>query len=1328
MRNLVLSAIKVSTLEPAYNEQTSDPASSNGPQECIVAAAFDVDRGLIFAASEDAQFGVRIWRTSVDPCEWDAPVLCGFFSSIDPKVLSLRVIGESAQLVLVTRSGDTVTWQLDESGELISDPDIVGSVDSGILSVEWSPDDTLLVMITGDENLILMTSTFDVLSEAPLHTEDFGEDAPINVGWGAKETQFHGSIGRAHLKASPQSPTQIQENPSDGGLPRVSWRGDGAYFVVSSLARQTPQSSKGRVLRVYSNEARLQSTAEMIAGLEPSLSWRPSGNLIASTQKEIRAGPLDTQRTGKHGVVFFERNGLPHGGFNLRDDRNSRIKHLAWSSDSNVLAVLIERVDGDVVQLWTTGNYHWYLKQEISAPLSTRFTSINWHPEVSTRLLLTSPLQIIQQDYTWETCAGAEDTGCVGVIDGQKILLTPFRTQNVPPPMSSHQLLVNTPTDVLSGSLFLSQVPPHISLSQSHDLLAAVWQEGHVMIWALRTRITPGGGAVMNPNLIWSANLPRELYYCRQVLVSSENDDSEHRTISVAILGSDGSGNDRIVNHDFEHVGSSLESISATRSRTISLQQKNGRLIPHEVPGNLAWQAPDGSIFQVHREEESYSQICSFTEHCLSSQRVDAQLFVGLSAGGKIYAAIPNAESALLASNVNSFTVASGFVIFTTTSHDVQFAPLERVVAILTSGQGNGILSPTGDENKTGELASQAWQKRRVERGSKIVTAVPSTMSLVLQMPRGNLETINPRPMVMEVVKNDLDAGLWRKAFMACRKHRIDFSIIVEHNQDAFMAGIPAFVEQVEDVDYINLFLTSVGRSQLPAEVVADVCDSVRQDLEKRDLTKYVNSILTAYVVKSPPDHEAGLALLLHLRGVNPSLVEEAVKYIIFLVDADRLFDTALGMYDFSLVLMVAQHAQKDPREYLPFLRELRALPQYYQHFKIDDHLKRRAKALRSLSLAGPEYFQEALDYLDTYQLYDEALAIWQGTDKYMDVLGIYGAWLFDRHEYHQAATVFVEASDARRAMISYERALQWQELFELCLKEQLDGDEITEIAYRIAVDELFSKKRFSESARVSLDYAKDVRQAINTLAQGNEFSEARRIITLHAKPELIDQVLLPCALDCRTQIGDDIHEMREQLRKQAVRLTELRIKKVEEPVDAFYNVDDPTLHNVDVMTDVSMAPTTFTRYTVAPSATSKASKRSSKTKRKMERKLGSGRKGTVDEEEYILKSVAKLVERCATTQGEIKKLLPHLLQLSQAHREEGVALQIEFDHLQCELRTAIEDIWKKPDESTPVDSWATRMQEKAKEQLVEPLQRVSKPEMSTSEWSLKLLQRKLTS
>jgi len=92
--------------------------------------------------------------------------------------------------------------------------------------------------------------------------------------------------------------------------------------------------------------------------------------------------------------------------------------------------------------------------------------------------------------------------------------------------------------------------------------------------------------------------------------------------------------------------------------------------------------------------------------------------------------------------------------------------------------------------------------------------------------------------------------------------------------------------------------------------------------------------------------------------------------------------------------------------------------------------------------------------------------------------------------------------------------------------------------------------------------------------------------------------------------------------------------------LDAFFGVEDPALANVDVMTDVSMAPTAFTRYTVAPSTVSRISKRSSRSKRKLERKAGSGRKGTVDEEEYLFKSVGKLVDRFKNTRGTF--ISPH--------------------------------------------------------------------------------------
>jgi elongator complex protein 1 len=122
------------------------------------------------------------------------------------------------------------------------------------------------------------------------------------------------------------------------------------------------------------------------------------------------------------------------------------------------------------------------------------------------------------------------------------------------------------------------------------------------------------------------------------------------------------------------------------------------------------------------------------------------------------------------------------------------------------------------------------------------------------------------------------------------------------------------------------------------------------------------------------------------------------LSYTIFLCDADRLFDVALGMYDFSLVLMVAQQSQKvikfhivlwrhcppysseftkDPREYLPFLQELQALEKYYQRYKIDDHLKRYNKAVENLSKAGNEYFNELVNYTKLHSLYTFALQLY---------------------------------------------------------------------------------------------------------------------------------------------------------------------------------------------------------------------------------------------------------------------------------------------------------------------------------------------------------------
>lgn len=53
--------------------------------------------------------------------------------------------------------------------------------------------------------------------------------------------------------------------------------------------------------------------------------------------------------------------------------------------------------------------------------------------------------------------------------------------------------------------------------------------------------------------------------------------------------------------------------------------------------------------------------------------------------------------------------------------------------------------------------------------------------------------------------------GNYRKAFLACRKHRIDLNVLVDRDPKLFGERLPSFVEQVSDIDYINLFLTNLA-------------------------------------------------------------------------------------------------------------------------------------------------------------------------------------------------------------------------------------------------------------------------------------------------------------------------------------------------------------------------------------------------------------------------------------------------------------------------------------------------------------------------------------
>ncbi|XP_010780135.1 elongator complex protein 1-like [Notothenia coriiceps] len=173
--------------------------------------------------------------------------------------------------------------------------------------------------------------------------------------------------------------------------------------------------------------------------------------------------------------------------------------------------------------------------------------------------------------------------------------------------------------------------------------------------------------------------------------------------------------------------------------------------------------------------------------------------------------------------------------------------------------------------------------------------------------------------------------------------------------------------------------------------------------------SRFFLSILTTHVKKSVPELEVALQKVHELR-VNPPAdpgsvsAEEALKYLLFLVNVNDLYEHSLGTYDFDLVLMVAEKSQKDPKEYLPFLNMLKSLEPNYQRYSIDKHLKRYRKALQHLSRAGAEHFPEALQLVKEQKLYSEALRLYSADPPHYKALScVYADHLMQNQQMEQA-------------------------------------------------------------------------------------------------------------------------------------------------------------------------------------------------------------------------------------------------------------------------------------------------------------------------------------
>ncbi|KAL9590796.1 MAG: hypothetical protein Q9203_000434 [Teloschistes exilis] len=1111
----------------------------------IRATAWDVSTdNLLFL--RDVEGLIRLERWNGDDLHqiacWDAP-------QSPYKIVDAHFFSDTESACITFENGDIVIVRehpVDE--ERI---EIVGSIDAGISAAAWSPDEELLVIATKASTFLYLTREYGDLVNTELTAQDLEVSDHVSVGWGKKETQFKGKKARAL-----RDPT-LPDTVDDGRLAdsnelhetTISWRGDGAYVAVNAIEA----SMQRRVIRIYSREGVLDSVTEPVNGLIGPLSWRPAGNLLAAVQVFEE----------KRQVVFFERNGLRHGQFPLASfDRaqtsgEGAIRSLQWNVDSTVLAISYD----DRVQLWTMGNYHWYLKQELFEP------TLRWHPEkpLAFALVSRSTDRIRRLQYVSDVCAGPIlpplDCGLVVVIDGKTLKVTPFRQANIPPPMSLYEIS-------LSGT--------------ANDVLA--------------TLKSPELGASQQP------------------------------IFKIQVL------------HPF-----------GTSTYLLDLGTSQG---PQKIEER---EASNGTI-------SNSKEIFTLNRPSSAVGRHD----IVLTENGSLLAG-----QRILARGCTSYLFTPLHLIFTTSQHLLKFVHIAEDPEDLEVPPD----TPESDE-----------RCRSIERGAKLVTAMPSVFAVVLQMPRGNLETIYPRALVLAGIRGSIDERNYRKAFLACRNQRVDMNILHDHQPDRFISSVGMFIDQIKKVEHIDLFLSSLreedvsktmyretlrveerqqnDRPDAPSGKVNRICDAFLEALYTRKAN--VKNVITAQVCRSPPDLDAGLLEIIRLRDNGSDQVDATVEHICFLADVNRLYDNALGLYDLRLTLLIAQQSQKDPREYLPFLQNLQRLEPSRQRFSIDDGLGRFKKAMRHLFDLNA--FEELKSYTTRHNLHEEALGLYRyDEDKFSAIMQLYAEHLKTTSQCKEAAIAFHYLDDKAQASECYRLANQWQDCLSVASSIPMPANQFHSLAETL-VQSSIETKDFRAAATIHLDYLRDIRSAAKYFCKDYLFTEAFRTITLsfsqlQSQADLLTSVFDPGLTENMASITELLADCKAQLAAQVPRIRELREKKKEDPL-AFLEGD--INEGKDIPDDVSLAPTDastmggslFTRYTnrtTTGTAETGASRRSSKNRRREERKKARGKKGSVYEEEYLVNSVRRLVERVNSVGDEVGRLVEWMVRRKMVERARAV-------------------------------------------------------------------------
>jgi len=1051
----------------------------------------------------------------------------------------------------------------------------IGSFENGLECGEWSPDGEILALVTfADEEeqeegsdgkipiLMTMNTQHEILSEIRLdpclsaeHTADqesFIHPNAISMCWRPDSSSLAVSTMDASVNDKPLR--RVRTFSTTLQLISLSKEEDGSGRDVPNLLPMPPtwapagcshyvgvvQSSRPLTLK----SAKSRQVSMQIAFMEPN---------------GLRHRECKIQNTC---AAKEEKEEVTGVSFNLEGDLLSVTSMVTSLSDESVAPY-------GKVQLYHRSNYHWYQKSELryddnndqsstSALVSVAIFSAEDPYKLTIALKRKDKgddvLEWREYCFRWDSSNVyshyQQSTALAMSVDGKKLNFTPLDKAMVPPPMYAGHVELPAPVvGITTRPSFFHESPSpegerkvEFIITMSNGKLAMLQsggkvKSGNTMIHGFEPPSLAATIDLQSINCLVGESGTKSLQAtCLRDLTIIDLDDNSYTV--VALCSPQATQNqhkkfDNLVEMKISWSDSQTEQVDAEVTITECLQLESralrivnwsdtayapgargsalvelndgmlleytqGGVIETCEAGPLLEACPSiAGIFDAHSNEISASAPIDGSEACndVHSQR----LVVGLSSRYRLYCG-----ERLLSSASSSFEVSlpHRFITHVTIGSrpHLHFLPIEslRDFDPFTESDNHAVLD--------------GYEPRLVERGARLVSIFPSRPSLVLQMPRGNLEGISPRGLVLPYVMSKIQKGELHEAFDIMRRQRVDLNLIVDLDPSNFLSCVAdQLVCQIEKIDNINLFISSLidvdstfkypvpswirqgipGATNIYGEdsKVNTVCRKMRELMlaaEKDGVTSsgkvvekghFLLPILSTFAKESPPKVEEALSLIKYSatsakakqsKGKSVLIsdyVQSSIQYLAFLADYELIFNTALGMYDFDLAKAVARHSQMDPKGYLPMLKRLRELPFSLACFDVDVKLKRFESALRHL-VASSAYNEtddekavhqkKCMAFIEEHSLHKLGLELFQeDADFYRSIMVSLGERLLAERNSEEALTICLLANP--KCLDGGKRAARacgdWKTFFACCAEdnETLSADQVTNLAEMIS-------------------------------------------------------------------------------------------------------------------------------------------------------------------------------------------------------------------------------------------------------------------------------------